>query len=305
MKRLIHSKRAVGFWFILPAVLLTATIFLVPFYRAFETSLHRLLLYRPNRTAFIGFDNYWRLLTRDEAFRNSVVLTAIFVVATVILVLIVALLTSGLLVRNRVRRGYSPVADKFQIFLLLPFLMTPAVSGTIFRVFIWDFDTGIANWLLRSAGIPPVEWLTDPEMAMVAIIFTEVWAHVPLAVLILFSAMKSAPRWPYEAAMLDGANYWQQFLHITLPYVRPQLVFVSIMQLTLSFRQFELIFLITGGGPGRSTQLLTLNIFEKGMGDLNLGYGNAMGILSLVLVGSITAVIIAGFSRTEAVSWEK
>ena len=155
MKRLIHSKGAVGFWFILPAVLLTATIFLVPFYRAFETSLHRLLLYRPNRTAFIGFDNYWRLLTRDEAFRNSVVLTAIFVVATVILVLIVALLTSGLLVRNRVRRGYSPVADKFQIFLLLPFLMTPAVSGTIFRVFIWDFDTGIANCALTDAQVPP------------------------------------------------------------------------------------------------------------------------------------------------------
>jgi ABC-type sugar transport system permease subunit len=77
------------------------------------------------------------------------------------------------------------------------------------------------------------------------------------------------------------------------------------MQLTLSFRQFELIFLITGGGPGTSTKLLTLNIFEKGMEDLNLGYANATGILSLVLVGVITAVIITGFSRTEEVSWEK
>lgn len=298
-------NRAVGFWFILPAVMLTSIIFVVPFYKAFETSLNRFLLYRPSRNAFIGFDNYWDLITDNEEFRDSVLLTAIFVVSTVILVMILAAGISGLLVRNQVRSGYSAFADKFQIFLLFPFLMTPAVSGTIFRVFIWDYDTGIANWILKSVGLPRVPWLTDPGWAMTAIIFTEVWAHIPLAVLVLYSAMKSAPRQPYEAAMLDGASYWQQFRHITLPFIRPQLVFVSIMQLTLSFRQFELVFLITGGGPGNSTKVLTMLIFETALGDLDFGYGNAMGMLSLVLVGTVTAFLIAGFSKTEDVSWEK
>jgi len=299
------NSRVVGFWFILPAVLLTATIFLVPFYQAASTSLNRFILFRPSRNAFIGLDNYIDLLTDNEEFLQSIVITAVFVVATVILVMLSAAGISGLLVRSQVKTGQVGFADKFQIFLLFPFLMTPAVSGTIFRVFIWDFDTGIVNWLLRSASIPPVPWLTAPNWAMVAIIFTEVWAHIPLAVLVLYSAMKSAPRQPYEAAMLDGASYWQQFIHITIPYIKPQLVFVSIMQLTLSFRQFELIFLITGGGPGGSTKVLTMAIFETALQDLEFGYGNAMGMLSLILVGVVATVVILGFSRTEDVSWEK
>ena len=295
----------VGYLFMLPAILLTATIFIYPFYQAVETSLQRHILYRPDRIGFIGFDNYARLIFGDADFRQSVVLTAIFVVASVLLVLLLATFTSALLLRAHVQHRRSGAGDRLQLLLLLPFLMTPAVAGTVFRVFIWDYDTGIANWLLRMIGLPAVEWLTSPPWAMTAVIFTEVWAHVPLAILVLYNAMKSVPRDPYEAAVIDGAGYWRQFTDITLPYVRPQIVFIAIMQLTLSFRQFELIYLLTGGGPGSSTKVLTISIFETGMQDLNFGYGNAMGMLSLVLVGVVCTTIIMGFARTESVSWDK
>jgi len=301
----LGTGAGVGFLFILPAVLLTATIFLYPFYSAIATSLERAYLHKPGREQFIGLANYVELLFADPAFRTSVVNTSIFVVGCVVLTLAGALLTAGLLARNRVGRRHTRGAERYQLMLLLPFLMTPAVTATVFRVFIWDYDTGLANWLARGLGLPPVPWLIDPQMAMVAIIVTEVWAHVPLATLILYSAMRSAPVSPYEAAIIDGAGEWQQFRYVTLPFIRPQLVFMTIMQLTLSFRQFELIFLTTGGGPGDSTRVLTIHIFQTAMQEMNFGYANAMGVLSLLVVGAVSAALIVGFGRSEAVVWDK
>lgn len=300
-----QSDTLVGLGFMLPALLLTLTIFAYPLYKAIEHSLHRLLLNRPARTAFIGLDNYYRLLFDDPAFRQSIVVTAIFVVTTVLLVVGIGLALAGLLARDRATRRATPLADRYQIVFLLPVLMTPAVSGTIFRVFIWDHDTGLANWILMSLGGPRVAWLVQPRTALFAVIVTEVWAHVPLAVLVLYSAMKGAPRTLYEAAMIDGAGNWRQFLHITLPFVRPQIVFVAILQTTLSFRQFELIFLTTGGGPASATRVLTIHIFQEAMSRFNFGYANAMGIASLVLVGSVVAGIIVLFGRTQEASWDK
>jgi multiple sugar transport system permease protein len=295
----------VGLGFMLPALLLTFTIFAYPLYKAIDHSLHRLLLNRPQRTAFIGLDNYWRLLFDDPAFRDSILVTAIFVTATVLMVVAIGLAIAGLLARGRATRTRTPLADRFQIAFLLPVLMTPAVSGTIFRVFIWDYDTGLANWLSMSLGGPRVAWLVEPRMALFAVIMTEVWAHVPLAVLVLYSAMKGAPVSLYEAAMIDGAGNWRQFLHITLPYVRPQIVFVAILQTTLSFRQFELIFLTTGGGPASATRVLTIHIFQEAMARFNFGYANAMGVTSLLLVGAVCGTIIGLFGRTHQASFDK
>ncbi len=301
----LPSKEIVGLVFILPAIVLTAVIFFYPFYSAISASLQNMFLHRPGRERFIGFENYIELLTDDEAFRTSVLNTSIFVTGCVVFTILGALVISGLLVRNRVGRPPSRWAERYQLLLLLPFLMTPAVTATVFRVFIWDYDTGIANWIARSIGLDPIPWLIAPNTAMAAIIITEVWSHIPLASLILYSAMRSAPIQPYEAAIIDGANEWQQFRHVTLPYIRPQIVFMTIMQLTLSFRQFELIFLTTGGGPGDSTRVLTIHIFEKAMQDLNFGYANAIGILSLVVVGGISAAVLLTFGRSEAAVWDK
>ena len=294
-----------GIGFMLPALLLTVAVFAYPLWKAVDLSLQRLLLHRPARTAFIGLDNYYNLLFTDAAFRASIVVTAIFVVATVLVVMLSGLAIAGLLARDRARRLSTPWADRFQILFLLPVLMTPAVSGTIFRVFIWDYDTGLANWLLVSVGLPRAPWLIDRHFALVAVILTEVWVHVPLAVLVLYSAMKGAPRSLYEAAMIDGAGNWRQFWHITLPWVRPQIVFVAMLQTTLSFRQFEIIFLTTGGGPAGATRVLTLHIYETAMASFNFGYANAMGVLMLLMVGVVCAGILFGFGRTNAAMADK
>lgn len=294
-----------GLLFMLPALLITFCVFAYPLYKAVDLSLQRFLLHRPDRTSYIGLDNYYSLIFTDEAFRSSVVVTAIFVVSTVALVLVAAIAIAGLLVRNQAHRGSTPLADRFQVIFLLPVLMTPAVSGTIFRVFIWDYDTGLANWLFISLGMPRQPWLVDQQLALVAVILTEVWVHIPLAVLVLYSAMKGAPRALFEAAMIDGANSWQQFWHITLPFVRPQIVFVAMLQTTLSFRQFEIIFLTTGGGPAGATRVLTMHIYETAMANFNFGYANAMGILSLFIVGAVCIAIIAGFGRTDPATAEK
>lgn len=304
-KARLRDRYAVGLAFMLPAILVTATIFFYPLFTGISASLQRIFLHQAGRERFIGLENYITLLTDDEEFWRSVATTSIFVVSTVALVLLGALLISGLLVRNRVGRRRLRFAEYYQLALLLPFLVTPAVTATIFRVFIWDHDTGLANWLLRQFGFAAVPWMTDPNMAMVAIILTEVWGHMPLAVLILYSAMRSAPVEPYEAAVIDGAGEWRQFVYITLPYIRMQILFTVIMQMTLSFRQFELVYLTTGGGPADSTRVLTILIFDKAMRDLNFGYANAIGMLSLVVVGVITAALIVGFGRNEAVVWEK
>ena len=289
----------------LPALLLTLCVFAYPLYKAVDLSLQRFLLHRPGRTAYIGLDNYYNLIFNDAAFRSSVVITAIFVVSTVALVLLAGISIAGLLVRNRARRGSTALADRFQILFLLPVLMTPAVSGTIFRVFIWDYDTGLANWFFVGLGLPRQPWLVDQQLALLAVILTEVWVHTPLAVLVLYSAMKGAPRSLYEAAMIDGASNWQQFWHITLPFVRPQIVFVAMLQTTLSFRQFEIIFLTTGGGPAGATRVLTQHIYETAMASFNFGYANAMGVISLLIVGTVCIAIIAGFGRTDAATAEK
>lgn len=282
----------------LPALLLTALIFAYPLWKALELGLYRYILNRPSRTAFIGFENYYQLLFHDTAFHDSVVVTAFFVAATVVLILLLGLAIAGLLARNPLRRRRSPWADRYQVLFLLPVLMTPAVSGTIFRVFIWNDDTGLANWIIVSLGGTRQPWLVDAQLAMLAVILTEVWVHLPLAVLVLYSAMRSVPRSLYEAATIDGADGWRQFWHISLPYIRPQIVFVAMLQTTLSFRQFEIIYLTTGGGPAGATRVLTMQIFETAMGNFNFGYANAMGVLMLLMVALVCTAILVSLGRT-------
>ena len=128
---------------------------------------------------------------------------------------------------------------------------------------------------------------------------------MPLAVLVLYSAMKGAPRVLYEAATIDGAGGWGQFRHVSLPHVRPQLVFVAMLQTTLSFRQLAIIFLTTGGGPAGATRVLTVHIDETAMASFKFGYANAMGIVTLLLVGVVCSAILGLFGRTERTIAEK
>lgn len=287
-----------GVLFMVPALLLTALIFAYPLWKAFELSFYRYILNRPSRTSFIGIENYHQLLFEDSAFRTSVLVTVTFVVVTVLLILTLGLGIAGLLARDPVRRRSTAWADRYQVLFLLPVLMTPAVSGTIFRVFIWNEDAGLANWIIDSIFGVKLDWLVDADLALVVIVLTEVWVHLPLAVLVLYSAMRSVPINLYEAARIDGASNVRQFWHISLPYIRPQIVFVALLQTTLSFRQFEIIYLTTGGGPAGATRVLTMQIYETAMGTFNFGYANAMGVMMLLMVAAICIGIIVSQGRT-------
>lgn len=302
MKRRWKAKGA-RFLFILPALSLTCVVFLFPFYRAIEISLHRYVLYRLDQVSFTGFANYIRLL-RDPLFWRSLEVTAPFVIGSGVLTLLAGLVVAGLLTRGKARSTGSSFAKRYyRIALLIPAIIAAAATGSIFRVFMFNYNMGLLNWFTRLIGLGRMPWLFNEQLALLSIILVEVWRRMPIGVLIFSAAIESLPKSAYEAAVLEGANEWTQFRVITLPSIRPQITFIIILNLIQAFRQFEIVWLMTGGGPGNATRIITPFIYSAAMDRLDFGYATAASVVAVFILGILCYGAVR-ILRTEDVIWE-
>ncbi|MCU0512935.1 MAG: sugar ABC transporter permease [Anaerolineae bacterium] len=276
----LSQRRArMGFLFAVPGLLFFIFFYLYPILETIRISFHRWgLLDQPR---FIGLSNYQQLFA-DPEFINSVYVTLTYVFATCIPIWFVAL---GLaLIFNesfRFRQGfltiyYIPAVISLTVWSLIWFLM-------------YNPTYGLTAYVTDALNMGNVRFL-DAQLAMLAMVLLSVWKGTPVYMIIYLAGLRSIPGDYYEAAKVDGANKWQRFWHITLPQLRPVLLYVAVISIIEAFKVFTPMYIITRGGPGSATRVLPVFIFENGFQFLKMGYASAASVIFLLMLILLSAV---------------
>lgn len=247
-------------------------------------STQRMDLAMPFMDGFAGVDNYRQLLT-DPRFWQSLVLSLVYTVSTVVLQVAIGLALALLLMK--MKRGQT----LFRIIAILPVVLSPAIVGMVWRSFMLTPEFGVIDYLAISAGLGSQNWLGDPTMAMISVIVIHTWQWTPFAFMVLLASLAALPDEIYEAARIDRAGAWQRFIRITLPLLRPAIVMVIIMRTMVALTAFAAIYVVTAGGPGTATEILNLYAYRKSFTELSLGYGSALAVALLIVTLLISAVL--------------
>lgn len=282
MSRVIGRSRWTGYWFLAPYLLLFCVFVLGPVLFGLALSVMRYDMASTAPAKFVGLGNYAEALA-DPHFRKSLWATFRFVVLAVPLTIPLALLLAVAVDSVPGRRQ-----TVYRVGIFAPTVITISVVGLMWRWFYIN-DVGLFNALLRPLG-PQVEFLGSPAAAMLSIVVMTVWWTVGGPVLILLAGLKQIPQQYYEAAALDGAVGWKAFRHVTLPLLKPALLFVLVLNIIGAFQVFGQPFIVTGGGPLNSTRVVMQYIYETAFRKYRLGYGAAMSWLMFLVIGAFAVV---------------
>lgn len=236
--------------------------------------------------SWVGVDNYARLVGDSffrQAYGNTVLFVVIGVAVQYVLGLALAVAVHGL------TRGQRLV----RLAILLPLMIAPLIVGFIWQTLL-DSRYGPLNGLLRALAIDPVAWLTDPSFAFVSILVVDAWQWTPFVFLVLYAGLRTLPTEPFEAARVDGASAWRTFADITFPMLIPASIAAILLRAIEAFKLFDIVFYITGGGPGGATGTVSLLGYFTALRSGNMGYGAAMTVVLLLTVIAIamTALLI-------------
>jgi multiple sugar transport system permease protein len=292
--RRIGWRRTGPYLYLAPALLyLTATL-LYPIYSNLRMSLHdvNVSTFLAGEQSWVGLENY-RALFDDPAFWNAVRLSITFTAGSIVfqftIGLALALLFNSPFPGNNVLRSL----------MLLGWLMPTILSGSVFR-WMLDGDAGIINYVLTSLGVLDQKqyWLIDPGTALAGTIIANIWVGIPFNMLLLLAGLQSIPTTLYEAASLDGAGPWTQLRTITLPLLRPVALSILLLGLIYTFKVFDLIYVMTGGGPVDVTTVMPIYTYQQTFEFFNFGIGaSAAVVLMLAMLGIAMAYL--WFSRHE------
>jgi multiple sugar transport system permease protein len=241
---------------------------------------------------FIGLENYRRLFS-DWQLRNSILMALYLLVGTVVIQVFLGLLIAMVLSRNL--RGEGLVRAMF----LAPWFVPPVVVGFNWMFMLASF--GVVPALLRSLGfirLANIPLLGHSSLVMPILILIHVWTGLPGSVLIISAGLKSVPSEPYEAAIVDGASYFQRFRYVTMPYLRPALYLITFLSATFMVRAFDIILIMTGGGPGVSSEVLGLYQYTIGIKQFDLGYGSTLALVLLLLSLVISTFFLRGILKS-------
>jgi raffinose/stachyose/melibiose transport system permease protein len=274
-------------WFYLPAAIIYAVLFLVPTFASFYFSLTRWSLFE---FEFIGMDNYVQFF-REPALVTGMVNTVIFGVVTSGLKVVLGLLLGVLLTSQIIARGF------LRSVVFFPVLVSTIGVGITFQVLMDPFG-GLINETLAVFGIDGPGWLTDPRYALLSVALVDVWKGVGLATVIYIAGIVSIPQEYFEAARVDGASPLQNFWHVTLPLARPATVTVIILSLIGGLRSFDLIWAMTRGGPGFTSDVIASVIYKQYQAGF-YGLSTAGNVLLFVLVTAIVLPLSRFLNRKE------
>jgi ABC-type sugar transport system permease subunit len=268
-----RREARLAWWLVAPAIGTILLIALFPLFWTLWESLHLHDLRMPwLGRPFIGLDNYVEA-AGDPRFRSALGHTLVFTVATVTLEL--ALGCALALAMNHAFRGRGLVRAA----ILVPWAIPTVVSALLWR-FMFEGRAGILNAVFTE---PPV-WFIHPTLAWIPVILADVWKTTPFVALLLLAGLQNIDASLYEAARIDGASTWRQFRHVTLPLLKPAILVALIFRTLDAFRVFDLIYVMTGGGPGTSTEPIALYTFNSLLQTLRFGYGSALSIIVFLVV---------------------
>jgi len=277
--RKTSNERLLSIFLVLPLLILIGGVVFFPALYAFYMSLHELQLTRPQTAwTFIGFQNYINLF-KDKIFLQALPQTLYYTALSIILSLCVSLgiaLSLNLEFRGRAL---------FRVFIVIPWAVPSTAVALTFK-WIYNTDYGILNVILKKLGLisSNVAWLYNSSTALPMLIFTQSWRLLPIFTLFLLVTLQNIPKSLYEAAKMDGANVFKCFRYITLPFLRLTIAVVLVIQTMNVLKTFALIYIMTAGGPERSTEVINYYAYEVAFKFLNLGYGGSIAYVITVLI---------------------
>ncbi|WP_158370905.1 carbohydrate ABC transporter permease [Cellulosimicrobium cellulans] len=297
-RRLLYSQKLAPYLFVLPFVATLALFWIIPVARSFVMSTQEVMY---GQTTSVGMDNYARLWN-DGVFWTAMSNSARYMVLSLLLLIPIPMLLAAV-VSSRI--GSPRVKAFFKASMFVPALTSVVVAGLVFRLMFSESENALMNQVVQVIGIGPVRWLREDLTGLAALLALAVWRWTGVNTMYFIAGMQSIPEEYYEAAALDGANRRQQFLRITVPNLRPTIVYVTTISVYGGLAMFLESFMLYGGNASPNNQGLTVvgYLYRKGIEQNDLGFASAVGIVLLVAVMAInlTQLTLAGTFRKENV----
>jgi multiple sugar transport system permease protein len=282
---MLKIQKGLYWLFILPALVITVACLALPIGRGVQISLTNLDFLK-NTKAFVGLANYWKAL-RDPEFYLSLFRNVVYVVVVVAfnfaIGLGMALVCNQRFAGNRI----------FRAIIVFPMLLIPTAAAVLWR-FMYNYDLGLINKLLALFRLKPVNWLGDTRFALMSILITDIWAWTPWMFLILLAGLEGLPQEPLEAARIDGATGWSLVRLVILPMLRPITRVAVSLKAIETFRTFDYVFVMTRGGPGSSSDILSTFIYKNAFKNLKYGYSTALSLIVLVVLAALSFALLRG-----------
>jgi multiple sugar transport system permease protein len=281
--------------FLIPSVALLVVLLLGPFLYMVGVSFTDLNYALPGRDgSFLGFDNYRRLMREDPVFWESFQTTIVFVFGVVTTEFLLGFAVALLLFHQLQRRRLVLTL------LLIPMMLAPVAVGLMWKLMLQG-EFGMLTHYLRAIGLigPQTALLGDHHLVLWTVMATDVWEWTPFVTLVILAGLLSLPREPFEAAIMDGARPWRVFRDITVPLLRPIIALVLLLRGIDAFKEFDKVFILTGGGPGNTTELLSIYTWRINFRNWDLGYGATCAFMVYLVVLILCAVFYKAIYWTE------
>lgn len=236
------------------------------------------------RAPYVGLEHFKRMIADEDVF-ESVWVTLRFGFWTITIEMAFGVFLALML--EKPIKG----ASVFRTIFIMPLMISPVVVGLLWR-YLFDARVGWINYYLGLVGIEPLIWLGDHQLAFMAIVITDIWQWTPFIFIIVIAGLQALPGEVIEASNIDGAGWWQQVFLVKLPMIKSILIIALLMRLIDVFRGMEVMYIMTGGGPGRSTELLSLHVYNRAFDAQQLGYASAIAVLLILIVSLLSLCIL-------------
>lgn len=270
--------------YIMPALLFVLLMMLFPITYTVWISFYEWSMSAVTPPRFVGLANYVELF-KDERFLDSVINTFYFTFAALVIEVVLGIAIAVLLNRNFTGKNVT------KTLFLLPMVATPVAMGLVWML-IYEPSIGAANSLLKALGLQPQLWLASMTQVIPSLIVVDVWQWTPMVALIVMAGLSTLPGDPYEAAAVDGASFWQKFVHITLPLLKPTIIIATMLRLIDVLKTFDIIYATTQGGPNFKSETLNIYGYVLGFQYFKLGSASALLVIFFIIVLAFTLLLI-------------
>ncbi|HWT82191.1 MAG TPA: sugar ABC transporter permease [Candidatus Methylomirabilis sp.] len=271
--------------FTLPASVVVFILMVFPVFYTVYMSLHSWFASSLTTPEFIGLQNFKRAFTQDERFRNAIWLTLYFTLLATALQLVLGVALALLLNRPFRGKGF------FRSIFLMPMVATPVAIALVWMM-MYNPTLGVMNYLVGLVGLGPYKWVSDVRIVIPALAAVDTWEWTPLITLITLAGLATLPLEPYESALIDGATPVQMFWRITLPLLRPTIVVALLFRSIDCLKTFDIIYVMTAGGPGFASETLNVYTFQVGLFYFHIGYACSLLVILFALVLGVSLILI-------------
>lgn len=282
-----YNRQGMYIWFVVPAVLAIFAVIVFPWIFTIWMSLQDWRI--GSASSFVGLENYVTLAT-NARFLSTIPRTFYFTVLAVILPVILGVFAAEVFHQNFKLRGL------LRGIYIAPMMATPVAIALVFTM-MFQPQVGVLNYLLSLVGIPRQLWVYSPDTVIPTLALVEVWQWTPLIMLIVLGALASLPTEPYESALMDGATQWDMFRHITFPLILPYLMIAVIIRTIDALKSFDIIYVISQGGPGTASETINLYLYLQAFSFLQIGHSSAVVVVFFVIILALAIILLLARER--------